>query len=157
MNKLCSFSLPSQDSSPQPPWWLFTEFPPADQHLFPVFRGPQPDAVLQKLSNKQQAEVIKLFPWSSGYNPIFAAKYTLSPHHSQVELISNLLSSRILRGFPADWHRGSQSVLSLHWCRGLVSHKCTTLHLSVSSIMRFLSAHLSSLAGPSGQQLCPHE
>lgn len=35
-------------------------------------------------------------------NPIFTAKYTVSLHHSQVELISSLLSSRTLRGFPAE-------------------------------------------------------
>lgn len=78
------------------------EFAPPDQHLFPVLRGSQPDLVFQKLSNKQHDEVIKHFPRSSGYNPIFTAKYTVSPHHSQVELISSLLSSRILRGFPAE-------------------------------------------------------
>lgn len=64
--------------------------------------GSHLDLVFQKLPNKQQAEVIKHFPLSSGYDPVFAAEYTVNPHHSQVELISSLLSSKTFRGFPAE-------------------------------------------------------
>lgn len=46
--------------------------------------------------------MIKLFPLSSGHNLIFTTKYSVSPHHSQVGLVSSLLSTRTLRGFPAE-------------------------------------------------------
>ena len=49
--------------------------------IFPVLRSPKLDAVLQKWSNESQAEVIEHLPWSSGYNPIFTPKYTVSSPH----------------------------------------------------------------------------
>ena len=60
-------------------------------------------------------------------------------------LMFNLLSTRNSRSFSAEL-LPRQSASSLYCCTGLFQPRCGTWHLFLSNIMKYLSAHFSSLS-----------
>ena len=61
-------------------------------------------------------------------------------------LVVNLSSASSPRSLSAEL-LSSRAAPSLYWCMGLFLPRCSTLHLPLLNLNRFLSSQLSSLSG----------